>query len=154
MKINWKALIVSLLIPLAVGGAAALLTRSGMADYSSAIKPPLSPPAWLFPVAWTILYLLMGYSSYLIWAANDPKSRSALLLYAVQLFVNFLWPILFFGLKLRLTAFFWLVLLWVLVYLTIRQFSGISERAGDLLLPYILWLTFAGYLNLGAFLLN
>ncbi len=154
MKANRKALIISLAIPLAVGGLAALLTMGGMADYAKLQKPPLSPPAWLFPVAWTALYLLMGYSSYLVYAAGDPRGKRALILYAAQLLVNFIWPILFFGLRLRLTAFFWLALLWVLVYLTMRRFSDISERAGDLLLPYILWLTFAGYLNLGAFLLN
>ncbi len=154
MKINWKALIFFLAVPLGVGVLAGLINRGGMNDFAAINQPPLSPPAWVFPAVWTVLYLLMGYSSYLVYIEKDPRGKQALVLYAAQLFVNFLWPLLFFTLKLRLTAFFWLVLLWVLVYLTIRYFSAISEKAGDLLLPYILWLTFAGYLNLGVYFLN
>lgn len=155
MKLNLKALLISLAIPLAVGGLAALLS-GGMSDYTVMNRPPLSPPGWLFPIVWTILYLLMGYASYRVYTADkDPAvTRRALILYAIQLFLNFLWPIVFFRFDMYLTAFFILVALWVVIYLTMRQFSAIDERAGDLLLPYILWVTFAGYLNLGVFLLN
>ena len=155
MKINWKTLLISLGIPLAVGGLASLLS-GGMADYKIMNQPPLSPPGWVFPVAWTILYLLMGYASYRIYTAeaSSQQKKSALILYGLQLLVNFLWPILFFRFHLYLTSFIVLVVLWVLIYLTLRRFSAIDERAGDLLLPYLLWVTFAGYLNLGVFLLN
>ncbi len=155
MKIQWKKLIVCLLIPLAVGGLATLLS-GGMSDYGSFNQPPLSPPGWVFPVVWTILYLLMGYASYrvLVCGAEPEKIRKALKLYGAQLALNFLWPIIFFGFDLYLVAFFILIALWVLIFLTIRAFSRLDERAGDLLLPYLLWVTFAGYLNLGVFLLN
>lgn len=156
MKIDWKKLLISLAIPLGVGGLAALITGGGMQDYGSMNRPPLSPPGWLFPIAWTILYLLMGYASYRVYTsgATPQKIRQALILYGAQLAVNFLWPLIFFGLGWYLAAFFLLVALWVLIFLTMRAFSEIDERAGDLLLPYILWVTFAAYLNLGVFLLN
>ncbi len=155
MKIDWKKLLISLAIPLAVGGLATVLS-GGMGSYKIMNQPPLSPPGWVFPVVWTILYLLMGYASYLVYTSgkNPEDIRKALILYGAQLFFNFLWPIVFFGFGWYLTAFFVLVVLWVLIYLTMRRFAAINERAGDLLLPYILWVTFAGYLNLGVFLLN
>lgn len=155
MKVNWKLLVICLVIPLAVGGLSALVS-GGMADYQQLNQPPLSPPGWLFPIVWTLLYLLMGYASYRVVTADAPREekRRALLVYAAQLLVNFLWSPIFFGLELRLTAFIVLVILWILVYITMRLFSKIDERAGDLLLPYILWVTFAGYLNIGTFLLN
>lgn len=155
MKIQVKKLLISLAIPLAVGGLAALLS-GGMDTYSTMNQPPLSPPGWLFPIVWTALYLLMGYASYLIWVsdAEVTRKRRALLFYGIQLFLNFLWPIVFFGLSMPLTAFFLLLLLWLVLFITMRLFSNINERAGDLLLPYLLWVTFAGYLNLGVYLLN
>lgn len=155
MKINWKKLILCLAIPLAVGGLATLLS-GGMGDYRAFNQPPLSPPGWVFPVVWTILYLLMGYASYrvLTSGAEPAQIRRALTFYGAQLALNFLWPIVFFGFDLYLVAFLLLIALWVLIFLTIRAFSKIDERAGDLLLPYLLWVTFAGYLNLGVYLLN
>ncbi len=155
MKIQWKQLLIALAIPLAVGGLSTLVS-GGMSDYQDLIKPPLSPPGWLFPVVWTILYLLMGYASYLVFTADAPEDqkRRALTLYAVQLFLNFLWSPVYFGLQWRLVAFFILLALWVAILLTMRAFSAINEKAGDLLLPYILWVTFAAYLNLGTVLLN
>ena len=144
-----------LALPLAVGGLATLLS-GGMDTYSTFIQPPLSPPGWVFPVVWTILYLLMGYASYRVAVSDAPKEekKGAGVLYGAQLFFNFLWPLVFFGLEWRLTAFFILVVLWILIYLTIRSFSRLDERGGDLLLPYLIWVTFAGYLNLGVALLN
>lgn len=156
MKKDWKTLLVCLAIPLAAGGLGALLAGSSMKDYAEFIQPPFSPPGWVFPVVWTILYLLMGYGSYrvLTFGQDTAAVKKALLLYAVQLVVNLLWPLLFFRLKLLLISFFWLVLLWVLVFLTLRAFSKIEEKAGNALLPYLLWVTFAGYLNFGIFVLN
>ena len=156
MKLDWKKLLLCLAIPRGVGGLAALLTGGGMGEYSNFIKPPYSPPGWLFPVVWTILYLLMGYASYrVVTAQSEPvKVRRALILDGAQLAVNFLWPLVFFGLKWYLAAFFVLLVLWVLVFLCIYAFADVDEKAGDLLLPYILWITFAAYLNVGVYLLN
>ena len=155
MKLQWKKLLICLAIPLAVGGLSALLS-GGMGEFKELNQPPLTPPGWVFPVAWSVLYLLMGYASYRVYTSDRSKQsiQKALTLYSIQLFLNFLWPILFFGLQWRLTAFFLLIALWIAILLTIRAFSNIDERAGDLLLPYLLWVTFAGYLNLGVFLLN
>ena len=155
MKIDWKKLLIALGIPLAVGGLSALLS-GGMGDYRAMNQPPLSPPGWVFPVVWSVLYLLMGYASYLVWTSDAPQEekRRALLLYGAQLAANFIWPLIFFGANMYLLALIWLVVLWVLIFFTIRAFSKINERAGDLLIPYILWVTFAAYLNLGIYLLN
>ena len=155
MKRNTKQLLIALAIPLAVGGLATLLS-GGMGDYRQLVQPPLSPPGWVFPVVWTILYLLMGYSSYRVYYAGKSQAftERALKLYAAQLFVNFLWPIFFFAFRWYLVAFIVLLVLWVLILLTLRAFTAIDETAGDLLIPYILWVTFAGYLNLGVYFLN
>ena len=155
MKINWKKLLLCLAIPLAVGGLAALLS-GGMSDYGAMVKPPLSPPGWVFPVVWSILYLVMGYASYRVLESDAPKEeiKKAMVFYGCQLAVNFIWPLLFFGGGWFLLAFFWLILLWVLIFLTIRAFSQIDETAGNLLIPYILWVTFAAYLNFGIYLFN
>ena len=156
MKFDWKKLLISLAIPLGVGGISALLIGGGMGQYQAMEQPPLSPPGWVFPVVWTILYLLMGYASYRVYTsgADQKKIRTALKLYGAQLAVNFLWPLVFFGLQWYYAAFVLLVALWVLIYLTMRSFSDIDEWAGTLILPYILWVTFAGYLNLGVAILN
>ena len=156
MKINWKQFIVSVGIPLLVGGLAALLTREATADFAMLAKPPFSPPAWVFPVVWTVLYLLMGISSYLIWVsdAKEEEKNRALQTYFYQLVVNFLWPIFFFNFKWYFFSFFWILLLWYLVWKMIKEFSGISKLAGKLNFPYIVWLTIAAYLNLGVWWLN
>ena len=155
MKINFKSLLIALAIPLAVGGLATLLS-GGMGDYRVMEKPPLSPPGWVFPVVWTILYLLMGYSSYRVYTAGKPQAftKRALTIYAVSLGLNFLWPIVFFGFGWYLAAFFVLLGLWITVLMTMRAYYVIDETAGDLQIPYLLWVTFAGYLNIGAYILN
>lgn len=156
MKQNIKTFLICLAIPLGVGILASLLTGGGMGDYAVINNPPLSPPGWLFPIVWTALYLLMGYASYRIFTSgNDPiQVKGALKLYGIQLALNFLWPLLFFGFKWYWAAFVLLLGLWVAIYLTIRAFSTIDEKAGDLLIPYLLWVTFAGYLNAGVAILN
>jgi tryptophan-rich sensory protein len=155
MKQNTKKLLIALAIPLAVGGISTLLS-GGMGDYRALNQPPLSPPGWVFPIVWTVLYLLMGYASYRVYTGERSTglSGSALMLYGAQLFVNFLWPIVFFAFRGYLAAFFVLILLWVLILMTLRAFTAIDETAGDLLIPYLLWVTFAGYLNLGVYFLN
>lgn len=155
MKTSVKKLLLCLGIPLAFGGLSALISGS-MSGYMQLRRPPLSPPGWVFPVVWTALYLLMGWASYLVLASDASKGakRQALVTYGLQLLVNFLWSPVFFRLELRLLAFLILLSLWLLVCLTVHRFSAIDEKAGDLLLPYLLWITFAGYLNLGTFILN
>lgn len=155
MDKNLKKRLLSWVIPLAVGGLATLL--SGGTDlYRSINQPPLSPPGWVFPLVWSALYIAMGEASYRVLTSGADKNqiKKALIAYGVQLFLNFLWPLFFFGGQMYLTAFIILILLWVAIFITTRRFSRIDENAGDLLLPYLLWVTFAGYLNLGVFLLN
>ncbi len=170
MKTNWKALIISILIPLAVGTVAGLLTMGGMEQFQILEKPPLAPPAWLFPVVWTILYTLMGISSYLIYITECPggnanakgtnsvcdaeQKKKALNLYGYQLVVNFLWPVFFFNFGWYGFSYLWLLLLWVLVAIMIWEFNKISRTAALLNLPYLLWLSIAAYLNLGIWILN
>lgn len=139
-----------------MGGLSAFVTRDSMDRFAQLSQPPLSPPGWLFPVVWTVLFLLMGAASYLVCVSGGPRDavRRALVLYGVQLVFNFLWPILFFNLERYLLSFLWLVLLWLLIAVTARQFSRLSRPAGLLLTPYLAWVTFAGYLNLGIYLLN
>lgn len=155
-KIKWAPLTAALLVPLAVGGVSALLTRDNMIMFEYVKKPPLAPPPAVFPIAWTALYLMMGTASYLVYVApaSAPIKERALTVYAVQLLLNFFWPILFFNLELYLAAFIWLVLLWLAIALCAGLFAHISPAAGWLLLPYLLWTAFAGYLNLGIYLLN
>ena len=155
-KVDIKLLAKCIAIPLLVGIVAAIISGGGMEVFESVNKPPLSPPAWLFPVVWTILYTLMGISSYLILTsgASENQIYKAMTLYGYQLAVNFLWPTFFFNFQWYLFSFFWLVLLWMLVFLMILRFWRIDKRAAYLNIPYLVWLTFAGYLNLGIWWLN
>ena len=153
MKIQWKKLILCIVIPLAVGGVSALLTRGGMESFEALNKPALSPPGWLFPVVWTLLYILMGAASYLVLTSGKPN-KAALTVYGIQLVFNFFWPVIFFNLEAYLFAFIWLVMLWILIFLTMFLFYRISEPAGYFIIPYFLWVTFAGYLNFSIYLLN
>ncbi len=156
MKIRWKILIAAVAVPLAVGGIAALISADAMDSFAALEQPPLSPPGWLFPVVWTVLYILMGVASYLIYTSNAPRSEKvlALGLYAFQLFFNFFWSIIFFNLQKYLPALIWLIALWLLIIMTALAFRTISKASAWLMLPYILWVTFAGYLNWGIYLLN
>lgn len=147
-------LIIAIAIPLAVGGLAGVLTMNSMGFYETINKPPLAPPGFLFPIVWAILYTLMGISSYLIWKEHTAESRMALYIYAVQLVLNFIWPLIFFNGRMYLFAFVWLlVLLATVIYMTVK-FYEINKLAGLLQIPYILWLIFASYLNFATFLLN
>ncbi|MBQ9737728.1 MAG: tryptophan-rich sensory protein [Clostridia bacterium] len=156
MKINVKTLAVCILIPLAVGLLSAFFTRGNMMLFDQIVKPPLVPPAWVFPVVWSILYVLMGIASYIVYQSDAPQNeiKKALAVYAAQLVVNFFWSIIFFNLQAFLFAFYWLVLLWILVVATTILFWQIKRAAGILLLPYLVWVTFAGYLTYAIFLLN
>lgn len=167
MKINFRRLFLHIAIPLLVGAVSAFLSGEGMREFAMLKKPPLSPPGWLFPVVWTILYVLMGIASYLVAVSgpaqylpgvrNTPYEEAlfnAQTVYGYQLTVNFFWSIFFFGFGWYTFSFVWLVLLWLLILLTIFLFYRFSKPAAYLLIPYLLWVTFAGYLNLGIALLN
>ena len=156
MKPNLKKLFLCIAIPLLVGGIAGLLTRTGTQAYASMIKPPFSPPAIVFPIVWTILYTLMGISSYLIWtnAKESATSSGAKNLYFYQLVVNFLWSFFFFNFQWYFFSFLWILLLWGFVAAMIKAFSSVSKFAAYINIPYLIWLTFAAYLNLGVWWLN
>ena len=154
--LKWQKMLLCILIPLAVGALAGRLSREGMSLYQTMYKPLLSPPGWVFPVVWSLLYILMGIASCLVYCseASRPRKKRALILYGLQLAVNFVWPLLFFRFGLQWLSFFWLLLLIGLVWACMTLFRYILPRAGKLMLPYLLWLFYAAYLNLGAALLN
>ncbi len=152
-----KPFILSIVIALAVGGLSALLTRNNMSLYSDVSTPPLSPPSWVFPVVWTILFILMGISAALIYTnktAPEHQKRSARYTYALSLLVNFFWSIIFFNLRAFLFAFLWLLLLLFLIIFTIMKYYKINKTAAYLQIPYALWVTFAGYLTFAIWWLN
>ena len=153
---NIGLLVKSVVLPLGVGFLASLLTRQSMQMFSTLNKPPLSPPAILFPIVWTILYTLMGISLYLVVTSGGEEEdvQKAVRVYGIQLAVNFLWPTFFFNLQWYLFSFLWLLFLWILVIIMLIRFSKVSKAAAYINIPYLLWLTFAAYLNLGIFLLN
>ena len=155
-KINIKSLLICIAIPLALGGLAALLTMGSMQDFEALNKPPLSPPGWLFTVVWTLLYILMGVASYLVLKSKSPtnEKKGALKLYFLQLGFNFFWSIIFFTLGAYEIALLWLLVLLMLIVVTTFRFWRISRLAGALMLPYIAWVMFAGYLNLAISTIN
>ena len=136
------------------GGIVVGLLTSGREVYDTLIKPPLSPPAILFPIVWSILYTLMAVSASLILSSKSSKTDSAMKIYYAQLIVNFVWPFLFFSLNFLTLSFVWILLLIALVALMIYQFYGINKTSALLQIPYLLWLLFAAYLNLGFVILN
>ena len=152
--VNLKRLLIALAVPLAVGGLSAFASGSFSEQYAVVNKPPLSPPGWVFPVVWTLLYLAMGYASYLVMTVGGRDAKDALTVYYVQLALNFLWPILFFRFRLFTFAIFELILLIAAVTVMVIRFSHVDERAGYLTLPYLIWLCFALYLNIGVAVLN
>lgn len=154
MQIQKKTLIKCIILPLAVGAVSGFLCRNGMKEFMSMPQPPLSPPAWLFPVVWTILYALMGSAAYYILVSESKERGRALALYGIQLVFNFFWSILFFNVKNYLFAFGWLMAMWLLIIMTALSFYKIKKKAGYLLIPCILWTTFAAYLNYGVYLLQ
>lgn len=152
--------IVSVVIPLVVGGVSALLTIGAMRQFAAFRQPPLSPPAWLFPVVWTGLYVLMGLSSYRVWrvqggtAETRRNRRLALTVYGIQLFFNFCWPLLFFRLGMYWLAFAWLLGMWALVMVLLLLTRKLDIVATALLIPYLVWVSFAAYLNVAIAILN
>ena len=147
--------IIGAAIPLALGGLSALLTGGDMKAYADIAKPPLSPPAPVFPVAWSILYVMMGIASAFVWKGfRDDDRQHGLIYYGLQLVLNCFWPLVFFSAKEYWFAFAWLLALLAAVIATSVFFRRVSKAAFYLLLPYIAWLAFAAYLNLGVAALN
>ena len=151
MKINYKKLIISILIPLGLGTLVGFLSGSS-SGYKEIIQPSFAPPGWLFPVVWSILYILMGVSDYLV--KEDLGTNSSLKIYKYQLGVNLLWSFFFFTFKWYLFSFLWIILLVVLVIKMIKEFLSINKTSSYLQIPYLLWIIFAGILNFSIYLLN
>lgn len=152
--IKLKSLLINLLITLGGGAVIAFLTRDSMEVYANVQQPPLAPPGVVFPIVWTILYTLMGISAYMITESNSKLKNKALTVYGIQLFLNFIWPLVFFNGQMFLFAFIILMALWIMVLWMIGIFYKINPISAFLQIPYALWLTFAAYLNLGVYLLN
>ena len=154
------ACITAIIVPLIVGGISAFISSDAMSSFNSMKQPPLSPPAILFPIVWTILYIMMGISNYLIWekVPEDEKlikaRKTAIIIYGIQLFMNFCWSPIFFNGKFYYFAFVWLVVLWGLILSLIIISWKNSKTAAYLLIPYLLWCSFAGYLNIMIAVMN
>ena len=149
--------VISIAIALGVGGLSALLTVGNMDIYTELRQPPLAPPAILFPIVWTVLYVLMGVSAAMIYTEDrveKAEKAEALMPYGASLFVNFFWSILFFNFRAFLPAFVWLVLLEFLIVMTILSYRKLNTGAAYLQIPYALWVAFAGYLNIAIWVLN
>ncbi len=153
---KWKPYLFWIGISEAVGALAAFLARDGIQAFSdTVIQPPLTPPMWVFPVVWTALYALMGISAARIYRKRAEKgSNLGLNLFVAQLILNFFWTLIFFNAMAYGFAFLWLLALWGVVLWMILVFSKVDLPAALLQLPYLIWLTFAAYLNLGVWLLN
>ena len=153
-KLNLKTLAVSILIPLTVGFLSYFLSRGGMSYYETLNKPPLNPPSFIFPIVWTVLYIFMGISSYIVYTSDSPFREKALSWYVIQLIFNFGWSIIFFGLSKLLFAYIWLLLLIAAIVVMIYYFYKVKPLSAYLQIPYLLWCIFAAYLNLSIYFLN
>ena len=153
-----KEIAIAIIIPLLVGGLSPFLTKDAMNEFKNLNQPFLSPPAWLFPLAWTILYILLGFSSYFIYKNNNvylyEEKEKTLLLYGIQLVFNFLWSIIFFNMKKYVFAFIWLLLLFGIIIMLMINAKKVSKISYYLLIPYVLWVLFALYLNIMIAILN
>lgn len=153
---KWAPYAGFVLLALAVGGLSGWLTRDGVELYNqTAQKPPLSPPGWVFPVVWSVLYVLMGLGAARVYLAPPSEARRrGLGIFLLQLGFNFFWSILFFGLSRYGLALLWLLVMLGLIAAMIRLFSQVDRKAARLQIPYLLWVLFAAYLNAGVFFLN
>jgi len=152
--VRLKPLVACLLIPFAVGLIGSLFTRAGMEWFEALCQPRLTPPNAVFSLVWSALYLLMGVSSYMVFTCRAPERKRAMKLYGWQLLVNLLWPFFFFALEKPLLGLIAAVALLVLVIMMVRAFMCVSKKAAWMNIPYIVWLVFAIYLNLGVIALN
>lgn len=159
-KINWIKLIIALILPQLAGLIGSLATAQALSTwYVSLNRPNFAPPNWLFAPVWILLFILMGIAFYLIWAKTVKKEEKklqdrAIRLFLIQLVFNTLWSIIFFGQQLLFLAFLEIIMLWILILLTILQFKKLNQLSAYLMIPYLLWVSFAGILNLAFALLN
>lgn len=155
LKLNWKHLVISILIPvLLIGGLSSLFVMNFTDVYGKINTPPLSPPGSVFPVVWTILFILMGVASYIVFESADSTKRFALIIYAVQLALNFTWTITFFRFQNYWLAVFVVISLLLFIILNIYFFGRINTNAGWLLAPYFIWVLFATYLTTSIAIMN
>lgn len=153
MKIDFKTLLYSIIIPVFLGSFVGFLTAP-FNNYDEFNSPPFAPPGIVFPIVWTILYTLMGISSYLIIKSDDIGKNDALFVYGIQLIINLLWSIWFFVFDAYLVSFIWILLLIGFVVVMIKKFYDINKISAYLQIPYLLWLIFAAILNLFIYFLN
>lgn len=154
-KINWWKLIVSVVVCQLAGGIGSLFTAPNITGwYGTLQKPSFNPPNWIFGPVWTTLFVLMGISLYLIWNSKSPKKNIAITVFGVQLGLNVLWSVLFFGMQNPFLAFCEIILLWVAILASMILFWPIAKKTTWLLLPYILWVSFASILNFTLWQLN
>ena len=151
---KYKYIILNIAISLGIGGLSAFFTMNSMDIYQNINRPKLAPPGYIFPIVWTILYVLMGISSYLIHRSNHKNKETALIIYYFQLLINFSWPIFFFNYQNFLLALAILFILNILVIILIKVTYSINHLASYLLIPYLIWILFALYLNLWIFIHN
>jgi translocator protein len=159
-KINWKRLIIALVLPQLAGFIGSLFTTRAIPTwYATLNRPSFAPPNWLFAPVWTLLFILMGIALYLVWQTPVKKKKElikkeAILAFFTQLLFNVLWSIIFFGQQLLYFAFLEIIILWILILLTILKFKKLKPIAAYLMTPYLLWVSFASVLNLAFALLN
>ena len=152
-KINWKRLILITIITFVVGSFFSFFTMNNM-DTFKELEKPINVPGILFPIVWSILYLLMSISCYIITNSNDKNKNEAIIIYAIQLIINSVWSLIFFVFGAYLLGFIWIIILAVIVIIMIAKFYNINKKAAYLNIPYILWILFAAYLNFGIYILN
>ena len=153
MRIDWKKLIIITVITFIVGTFFSFFTMNSMDTFKD-LSVPIHVPGVLFPIVWSILYLLMSISCYLIVQSNDKDKKEGIILYAIQLVINSLWTLIFFGFGAYLLSFIWIIILLIVVIIMLAKFYNINKIAMYINIPYVLWLLFAAYLNLGIYLLN
>lgn len=153
-KHRFRIFFLFIALPLLIGALSAFLSREGMTDFELLRKPSLAPPGWVFPVVWTLLYLLMGISAALVWLSGSSERGGAVFLWGAQLFVNFWWSIFFFRWQIRGYALLWLLLLFVLAAWMTLSFRRIRPAAGRINYPYLIWLALAVWLNAAVWFLN
>lgn len=156
-NVNFSKLLVSIVLCIAAGVIGSIFTASSIESWYTLLeKPAFNPPAWVFSPVWTILFILMGISLYLVWnkGLQYPGVKSGMFIFGIQLLLNLLWSLLFFRLRSPYYAFIEIILLWFAILLTILQFRKISKTASYLLIPYILWVSFASVLNYYIWILN
>lgn len=152
--VNKFRLIISILVCELAGVIGSFFTSSITGWYAALAKPSFNPPSWIFGPVWVFLYFLMGISLYLVWNSNSKQKRSAIIIFSVQLFLNAMWSIIFFGLNNIFLAFVDIILLWIFILIAIIYFYRINKTSSYILMPYFIWVSFAVLLNYRILALN